>query len=83
MGVCGYVGSGISFRVVGAGGGPPEGQGSAPSLSGHPPFSRGQALRLTLLGLVCGQTTMAHIALFARMHWPTLKEPLGFLCRAP
>ncbi len=36
-------------------------------------------LRLTLLGLVCGQTTMAHIALFARMNWPTLKEPLGFL----
>ena len=36
-------------------------------------------LRLTLLGLVCGQTTMAHIALFARMHWPALKEPLGFL----
>ena len=35
-------------------------------------------LRLTLLGLVCGQTTMAHIALFARMHWPVLKEPLGF-----
>ena len=56
----------------------PEGQGSAPSLSGNPPFSRGQALRLTLLGLVCGQTTMAHIALFARMHWPALKEPLGF-----
>ena len=36
-------------------------------------------LRLTLLGLVCGQTTMAHIALFARMHWPVLREPLGFL----
>ena len=35
-------------------------------------------LRLTLLGLVCGQTTMAHIALFARMHWPALKEPLGY-----
>ena len=32
-----------------------------------------------LLGLVCGQTTMAHIALFARMHWPMLKEPLGFV----
>ena len=32
-----------------------------------------------LLGLVCGQTTMSHIALFARMHWPVLKEPLGFL----
>ena len=36
-------------------------------------------LRLTLLGLVCGQTTMAHISLFARMNWPALKEPLGFL----
>ena len=36
-------------------------------------------LRLTLLGLVCGQTTMAHIALFPRMHWPVLKEPLGFV----
>ena len=22
---------------------------------------------------------MAHIALFARMHWPMLKEPLGFV----
>ena len=33
-------------------------------------------LRLTLLGLVCGQTTIPH-ALFARMHWPELKEPLG------
>ena len=40
-------------------------------------------LRLTLLGLVCGQTTMAHIALFARMHWPALKEPLGFLRDQP
>ena len=40
-------------------------------------------LRLTLLGLVCGQTTMAHIALFARMHWPVLKEPLGFLRNHP
>lgn len=36
-------------------------------------------LRLTLLGLVCGQTTMAHIALFAKMHWPVLKESLGFV----
>ena len=36
-------------------------------------------LRLTLLGLVCGQTSLAHIALFARMHWPELKEPLGFV----
>ena len=36
-------------------------------------------LRLTLLGLVCGQTTMAHIAHFAKMHWPGLREPLGFV----
>ena len=36
-------------------------------------------LRLTLLGLVCGQTTMAHISLFARLHWPLLREPLGFV----
>ena len=36
-------------------------------------------LRLTLLGLVCGQTTMAHIALFARLHCPALREPLGFV----
>ena len=36
-------------------------------------------LRLTLLELVCGQTTMAHIALFARMHWLVLKESLGFV----
>ena len=40
-------------------------------------------LRLTLLGLVCGQTTMAHIALFARLHWPVLKEPLGFVRDEP
>ena len=36
-------------------------------------------LPLTLLGLVCGQTTMAEIAHFAGMNWPALKEPLGFL----
>ncbi len=36
-------------------------------------------LRLTLLGLVSGQTTMAHIALFGKLHWPELKEPLGFV----
>ena len=33
-------------------------------------------LRLTMPGLVCDQTTTAH---FARVHWPVLKEPLGFL----
>lgn len=43
----------------------------------HHPFQ--SILRLTLLGLVCGQTTMAHIALFARLHWPVLREPLGFV----
>ena len=41
-------------------------------------------LRLTLLGLVCGQTAVAHTALFARMrwarmHWPAVKESLGFV----
>ena len=71
MGVCGYGCGRISIPVLGAGAGPPEGQGRAPSLSGHG--------GLTLLGLVCGQTTMAHIALFARIHWPALREPLGFL----
>ena len=36
-------------------------------------------LRLTLLGLVSGQTTMAHIAWYGRLHWETLREPLGFV----
>ena len=40
-------------------------------------------LRLTLLGLVCGQTTMAQMARFARMHWSTLQEPLGFVRDRP
>ena len=35
MGVCGYGGGGFSVRVFGAGAGPQEGQGSAPSLSGN------------------------------------------------
>ena len=35
-------------------------------------------LRLTVLALVSGQTTMAHIALFGEKQWPQLKEPLGF-----
>ena len=34
MGVCGHGCEGISIPVLGAGAGPPEGQGSAPSLSG-------------------------------------------------
>ena len=38
-------------------------------------------LRLTLLGLVSGQTTMAHIAWYGRLHWETLREPLGFGAR--
>ena len=36
-------------------------------------------LRFALLGLVSGQTTMAHIALFGELHWQRLKGPLGFL----
>lgn len=41
-------------------------------------------LRLTLLALVSGQTTLAHIALFGEMHWAKLKDPLGFVRdRAP
>ena len=35
-------------------------------------------LRLTVLGLVSGQTTMAHIAWYGKLHWPMLREPLGF-----
>jgi len=35
-------------------------------------------LRLTVLALVSGQTTMAHIALFGEKQWEHLKEPLGF-----
>jgi hypothetical protein len=40
-------------------------------------------LRLTLLGLVSGQTTMAHLALFGEKHWAKLKEPLGFIRDRP
>ena len=36
-------------------------------------------LRLTLLGLIGGQTTMAHIAWYGQLHWPELKEALGFV----
>ncbi len=43
----------------------------------HHPFQA--ILRLTMLGSACGQTTLTHIALFARMHWTTLKEPLDFV----
>ena len=36
-------------------------------------------LRLTLLRFVCSQTTMTHIALFARTPLATLKDALGFV----
>ena len=36
-------------------------------------------LRLTLLGLVSGQTTMAHIAWYGRLHWETLRSAFGGL----
>ena len=45
----------------------------------RPPFQA--ILRLTLLGLVSGQTTLAHIALFGQLHGQTLKEPLGLRSR--
>ena len=35
-------------------------------------------LKLTLRGLVCGRTGTARIALFVRMYWLALREPLGF-----
>ena len=75
MGVWRYGSGGISLPVLGAGAGPQEGQGSPPSLSG----SSAADPAGPSTGSGCGQTTMAHIALFARMHWPTPKEPLGFL----
>ena len=55
----------------------------SPALQPAPTLGTPGATVLTLLGLVCGQTTMAHIALFARMNWPALKEPLGFLRDQP
>ena len=69
--MCGYGGSGISVQVLGQVPDPRRARGV------RHPFQA--ILRLTLLGLVCGQATMAHIALFARLNWPLLKEPLGFL----
>ncbi len=75
MGVCGYGGGGFSVRVYGAGAGPQEGRGSPASLSGYSAAdSAGLGLR---------PDHQAHIALFARMHWPVLKEPLGFLRNHP
>ena len=41
----------------------------------HQTFYTFQAiLRLTLLGLVSGQTTMAHIALFGEKYWPRSRQ---------
>ena len=75
MGECGNGGTRISIQVLGAGGGS-QGPGGVPH-----PFPAIQ--RLALLGLVCGQTTMAHIALVVRMHWPMPQEPLGFVRDLP
>ena len=50
-----------------------------------PPRARGvrhpfqPILRLTLLGLVISQTTMAHIARFGQLNWDRLKNPRGFV----
>ena len=66
-----YGGEGISVRVLGAGAGPQDGQRGQTSLSSHSASDPA--------GLGLRSTTMAHIALFARMNWPALKEPLGFL----
>lgn len=35
-------------------------------------------LKLLVLGLLSGQTTFAHIQVFAESHWKVLWEPLGF-----
>ena len=59
--------------MLGAGAGPQKGQRGQTSLSSHSATSMPPII-LPGLGLVCGQTTMAHIALFARMNWPALKD---------
>ena len=60
------------------------GQVSDPRMAremGHP-FQA--ILRLTLLGLICGQTTVAHIALFARMvSTPDVHAPASQDLRLP
>jgi hypothetical protein len=45
------------------------------------PFS--SMLKLTFLGLVCRQTDMASLQRWAKDHWKTLKEPLGFTRKNP
>ena len=77
--MCGYGGGGISVCVLGSNTGPQEGQGSPASLSGH--TAADPAGPST--GSGCDQTAMAHIALFARMHWATIKDPLGFVRDEP
>ena len=50
-----------------------------------PPRARGvrhpfqPILRLTMLGLVISQTTMARIARFGQLNWDRLKNPRGFV----
>src|SRR3954462_6987609 len=40
-------------------------------------------LALTFLGLLCRQTDMAGLQRWAKDHWKTLKEPLGFTRKKP
>jgi hypothetical protein len=40
-------------------------------------------LALTFLGLLCRQTDMAGLRRWAKDHWKTLKEPLGFTRKKP
>jgi DDE family transposase len=40
-------------------------------------------LSLTFLGLLCRQTDMASLQRWAKDHWQTLKEPLGFTRKKP
>jgi hypothetical protein len=40
-------------------------------------------LALTFLGLLCRQTDMASLQRWAKDHWKTLQEPLGFTRRKP
>ena len=40
-------------------------------------------LALTFLGLLAGQNYFTHICRWAKNHWKTLKEPLGFKTKKP
>ena len=40
-------------------------------------------LALTFLGLLAGQNYFTHICRWAKNHWKTLKEPLGFTTKKP